>query len=61
MSQLDDQILRRCEEAGVTFDRLNEVLDGRDNWGGMVHSVTYLTVLNAVRVTWREQQKEVPE
>ena len=45
---MDGEILRRCREAGIDGPRLKACLDGKDNWGGMVHAFEYLAVLGIV-------------
>lgn len=42
-------IIDRCKELGIDYERLRGVLgSGKDNWGYMVHSFEYLTVLGVV-------------
>ena len=44
----DDAIIERIKELGVDAKRLKGALDGHDNWGSLVHSFEYLTVLGVV-------------
>ncbi len=49
-------IIERCEALGIDFERLDKALDSHDNWGHMVHSFEYLTVLGIVRDAMRAEQ-----
>lgn len=44
----DKDILDQCRKHGVDGERLRKALDSRDNWGALVHSFEYLTVLGIV-------------
>lgn len=44
----DLSIIERIEALGIDADRLKGCLDSRDNWGALVHSFEYLTVLGVV-------------
>lgn len=44
----DADIIARIRGLGVDAQRLKSALDGHDNWGSLVHSFVYLTVLGVV-------------
>jgi hypothetical protein len=44
----DQTIIKRIKTLGIDADRLKDALDSRDNWGALVHSFEYLTVLGVV-------------
>lgn len=48
-----NDLFKRIESLGVDFDRLSTALSQRDNWGELVHSFEYLTVLGCVEDAWR--------
>lgn len=41
-------IIAKCEAMGIDYERLNACMNQKDNWGDMIHSFEYLTVLGAV-------------
>lgn len=55
----DSEIIARIEKFGVDYKRLHEALDASDNWGGMVHSFVYLTVLGVVEDAMRQAEEKV--
>lgn len=44
----DNTIIERCKAHGIDRKRLTAALDSNDNWGALVHSFEYLTVLGIV-------------
>jgi hypothetical protein len=53
----DKTIIERIKTLGVDADRLKSALDGHDNWGSLVHSFVYLTVLGVVCDAMIEEEK----
>lgn len=53
-----DELIQRLEGYGVTYERLKSALDSKDNWGSMVHSFEYITVLSTVETLWRKDRRE---
>jgi len=53
----DDKIIRSIKAFGVDYKRLNEALNSNDNWGHLVHSFEYLTVLGVVEDAMREEEE----
>lgn len=51
----DRSIIQRCEALGVDLERLSACLASKDNWGHLVHSFVYLTVLGAVEEAMKER------
>lgn len=51
-------IIEKCEKFGVDYDRLKAALDQNDNWGALVHSFEYLTVLGVVEDAMRKRKEE---
>jgi hypothetical protein len=49
-------IIARCEAYGINYERLKACLDQHDNWGDMVHSFEYLTVLGIVEDAMKERE-----
>lgn len=47
-----------CERVGVDLDQLQKALDGRDNWGKLVHSVHYLRSLGAF-LSYLEEEAQI--
>lgn len=43
-----EDIIERIKAAGIDADRLKAALDSKDNWGALVYSFEYLTVLGVV-------------
>lgn len=43
---------------GVTYSRLKGALDGRDNWGKLVHAFEYLAALGALLDSWPEDMRD---
>ena len=52
----DSQIIARIKAFGVHHKRLKAALDQSDNWGSMVHSFEYLTVLGVVEDAMRQEE-----
>lgn len=50
-----EDLYAKLEEHGITKARLKKALDSKDNWGALVHSFEYLTVLGAVETMWPER------
>jgi hypothetical protein len=57
MSSTDKTIIERIKTLGIDADRLKDALDSRDNWGALVHSFEYLTVLGVVCDAMQAEQK----
>lgn len=53
----DNDIIARCEQMGVDHERLAACLDAKDNWGDLVHSFEYLTVLGVVREAMHDAER----
>lgn len=51
-------IVARCKELGIDYPRLKAALDSKDDWGALVHSFEYLTVLGVVCDAMREEAGE---
>lgn len=51
----DAKFTQRLHELGIDHDRLKACLDTKDNWGALVHSFEYLTVLGVVEQAMREE------
>lgn len=54
----DLSIIERIEALGVDAGRLKSALDGHDNWGSLVHSFVYLTVLGVVCDAMQAQERQ---
>lgn len=54
----DQSIIDACQKAGVDADRLERCLNGRDNWGKMVHAFEYLTVCEAVLHAMKQAKRD---
>jgi hypothetical protein len=44
----DADIIGKIKSHGIDAARLKGALDARDNWGDMIHSFEFLTVLGVV-------------
>lgn len=53
-----DTIITRLEGMGIDYERLTKCLDSKDNWGDLVHSFEYLTVLGVVREAWNDIERD---
>lgn len=53
-----ESLFTAIEGFGVSHERLKKALDQHDNWGGMVHSFEYLTVLGVVEGLWRKHKED---
>lgn len=51
-------IIDRIEGFGINADRLHKVMEQRDNWGSMVNSFEYLTVLGVVEEEMMKRAQE---
>lgn len=47
-SMTDTDIIAKIKSQGIDAARLKGALDSKDNWGDLVHSYEYLTVLGVV-------------
>lgn len=56
----DAQIIERIKAQGIDYKRLKSCLDGHDNWGKLVHSFEYLTVLGVVCDAMRKDYEGHP-
>jgi len=50
----DQYIIEQIKAYGIDYERLKKCLDQPDDWGGMVHSFEYLTVLSVVEIAMRD-------
>lgn len=57
MAASDASIIAKCLAHGIDLHRLETCLSSRDNWGNMVHSFEYLTVLEAVRDAMKDASR----
>lgn len=58
---MSSDIVKRCQELGVDYPRLKGALDSHDNWGALVHSFVYLTVLGVVCDAMRAEDGQEEE
>lgn len=54
----DKTIIETIKGLGIDADRLKDALDSRDNWGALVHSFEYLTVLGVVCDAMQDEVKD---
>ena len=48
MTDTDRTIIARIKHLGVDYKKLSNALSQKDNWGALVNSYIYLTVLGVV-------------
>ena len=53
---MSDNIVERCNAQGIDYERLSSALDSHDQWGQLVHSFVYLTVLGIVADAMRDAE-----
>lgn len=51
-------IIDRIKDFGIDADRLHKVMEQRDNWGSMISSFEYLTVLGVVEEEMMKHAQE---
>lgn len=51
----DQEIIEAIKSYGIDYERLKAALDTKDNWGALVHSFEYLTVLGIVETAMRKE------
>lgn len=54
----DQNVVENLTRAGIDYARLKACLDGRDNWGKMVHAFEYQTVCEVVLGVLREARHD---